>query len=266
MFNKGIKNGIFALVVLSNVVLADEVLVDDKVINGSLCVGQDCVNGENFSYDTIRLKENNLRIHFHDTSNSGSFPSTDWRIRINDSTNGGDNYFVIEDATAQKDRLKIGIDGSVSLGGDNQFQLSSSGDLTISGTLSDSSDVNLKENIKGIKNSKILEKIENLPITTWNYKASSDKERHIGAMAQDFYKVFEFGPDNLHISPRDVAFISMVGVQELSNQLKQKNEKIEQLEKRVKELESLEKSIKNLESLVGVLLNPKKEKPVAFAK
>ena len=78
----------------------DQVFNDDLIVVGSACVGQDCVNNENFGFDTERLKENNLRIHFDDTSSTGSFPSNDWRITINDSANGGASYFAIEDATA----------------------------------------------------------------------------------------------------------------------------------------------------------------------
>ncbi|MEM9549046.1 MAG: hypothetical protein AAGA77_23870 [Bacteroidota bacterium] len=78
----------------------DQVFLDDVIVEGSICVGLDCTNGESFGFDTQRLKENNLRIHFNDTSASASFPSNDWRITINDSTNGGGNYFAVEDATA----------------------------------------------------------------------------------------------------------------------------------------------------------------------
>lgn len=77
---------------------ADIQHLDDVIITFSLCVGNDCVNGENFGFDTIRLKENNLRIHFNDTSNSGSFPTADWRLVANDTANGGANYFAIEDS------------------------------------------------------------------------------------------------------------------------------------------------------------------------
>ncbi len=71
---------------------------DDVIIQFSLCVGNDCNNGESFGFDTLRLKENNLRIHFQDTSISASFPTRDWRIVINDSSNGGANYFAVEDS------------------------------------------------------------------------------------------------------------------------------------------------------------------------
>ncbi len=77
--------------------LADIVHLDDVIVDGSLCVGFDCVNGESFGFDTVRLKENNLRIKFQDTSSSASFPSNDWQITFNDSANGGANKFSIDD-------------------------------------------------------------------------------------------------------------------------------------------------------------------------
>ncbi|WP_417701852.1 hypothetical protein [Pseudophaeobacter sp.] len=76
---------------------ADQVISDDLIVGSSLCLGMDCVNGENFGFDTLRLKENNLRIRFQDTSNSGSFPTNDWQITVNDTSNGGLNKFSIDD-------------------------------------------------------------------------------------------------------------------------------------------------------------------------
>jgi len=88
---------------------ADKAVVHamDTIVMGSLCVGMDCSSSENFGFDTIRLKENNLRIHFQDTSNSGSFPTRDWRIIINDSANGGASYFAIEDSDSARQVFKI---------------------------------------------------------------------------------------------------------------------------------------------------------------
>ncbi len=74
----------------------DQVILDDLIVDGSACVGFDCVNGESFGFDTIRLKENNLRIKFMDTSGS-PFPSNDWQITANDSASGGLNKFSIDD-------------------------------------------------------------------------------------------------------------------------------------------------------------------------
>lgn len=47
-----------------------------------------------------KLKHNNTRLLFEDTSTSAGFASTDWRLTANDTTSGGQNRFSIEDATA----------------------------------------------------------------------------------------------------------------------------------------------------------------------
>jgi hypothetical protein len=78
----------------------DQVILDDLIIDGSLCTGNDCVNGESFGFDTIRLKENNLRIKFEDTSNIQSYPTNDWQISANESVDGGLDKFSIEDVDA----------------------------------------------------------------------------------------------------------------------------------------------------------------------
>ncbi len=85
----------------------DQVILDDLIVDGNLCAGIDCVDGESFSTDTLRLKANNLRIHFDDTSSSASFPRNDWRIEVNDDANGGADYFGIEDTTAGRMPFRV---------------------------------------------------------------------------------------------------------------------------------------------------------------
>jgi hypothetical protein len=85
----------------------DQVIPDDLIVQGSACVGLDCVNNENFGFDTIRLKENNLRIHFDDTSTQAGFPANDWRLIANDSASGGSSKFSIEDSTGAKTPFTI---------------------------------------------------------------------------------------------------------------------------------------------------------------
>src|SRR5947199_359063 len=85
---------------LTPLVAKDVVTADDAIIQGSLCVGLDCVVNESFGFDTIRLKENNTRIKFDDTSTGTGFPNHDWQLTANDSASGGANKFSIEDITA----------------------------------------------------------------------------------------------------------------------------------------------------------------------
>lgn len=96
-FQRSLIAGVSLLGLMAGVAQADQVIFDDLIVQQSICVGQDCNNGESFGFDTIRLKENNLRIKFQDTSNSASFPTNDWQITANDSTNGGANKFSIDD-------------------------------------------------------------------------------------------------------------------------------------------------------------------------
>jgi hypothetical protein len=86
---------------------ADVVTADDEIIQGSLCVGLDCVVNESFGFDTVRLKENNTRIHFQDTSTGTGFPNVNWQLTANDSASGGANKFSVDDLTNTKTPFTI---------------------------------------------------------------------------------------------------------------------------------------------------------------
>ena len=109
----------------------------------------------------------------------------------------------------------IGVFGS---GSTYDFQ-GGGGEHAQSGTWSNSSDRNVKENFTQLDSQTILDKIIELPVTEWNYK--SDKNAlHIGPMAQDFYSIFGLnGDDNLSISTIDPAGIALVGVKALNENI-----------------------------------------------
>jgi hypothetical protein len=85
---------------LSLGIMPDQVIADDLIVQGSECVGLDCVNNESFGFDTIRLKENNDRITFVDTSTGTGFPTEDWTIRANSNASGGGNFLAFVDRGA----------------------------------------------------------------------------------------------------------------------------------------------------------------------
>src|SRR3954466_6495972 len=89
-----------ATLITSGKARADFVIADDLIVQGSACVGLDCVDGEAFGFDTLRLKENNTRIKFDDTSTGAGFTTHDWQLTANDSASGGAEKFSIEDITA----------------------------------------------------------------------------------------------------------------------------------------------------------------------
>ena len=111
----------------------DFVIADDLIVQGSTCTGLDCVNGENFGFDTLRLKENNTRLQFDDTSTSAGFATNNWQIRANSSASGGASFlaFVDQGATgnsetgtivfevdagAPANSLKVSSGGNVGIG------------------------------------------------------------------------------------------------------------------------------------------------------
>jgi hypothetical protein len=81
------------------IAMPDQVIPDDLIVQGSACVGLDCVNNENFGFDTVRLKENNTRIQFDDTS-AAPFPTNNWQIRANSSASGGASFLGFVDQGA----------------------------------------------------------------------------------------------------------------------------------------------------------------------
>lgn len=103
---------------------------DDLFVTGSLGLGDGMVNNYSFGFNTIAMVENNLRIYFHDNSSTSSFPSNDWQIEINSVTNGGLDYFRINDITggtspftieagAPSHSLYVNGSGRVGMGTDN---------------------------------------------------------------------------------------------------------------------------------------------------
>jgi hypothetical protein len=119
---------------------ADTVIPDDLIVQGSTCVGFDCVNNENFGFDTIKLKENNLRIFFEDTSTSPGFPPNDWRLIANDSASGGSNFFAIEDATAARQVFRVDAGAPA-----NSLRVTSTGNVGI-GTATPVLDLSMNTN------------------------------------------------------------------------------------------------------------------------
>lgn len=123
--------------ILNEKSVMDQVIPDDLVVQGSGCFGFDCVNNESFGFDTIRLKENNTRIGFNDTS-VGAFPTNDWEIEANSSASGGLSSFSILDITGAKIPFRIEAGAKTSA-----LYVASSGRIGV-GTSTPVLDVNIK--------------------------------------------------------------------------------------------------------------------------
>jgi trimeric autotransporter adhesin len=78
-----------------------------------------------------------------------------------------------------------------------------------------SSDRNLKENFEPVDGQDVLDRLAELPISTWNYKAGDPDARHMGPVAQDFYTTFGLGEDDRHIAAMDTSGVALAAIQEL---------------------------------------------------
>ena len=110
----------------------DFVIADDLIVQGSACIGLDCVDGEVFGFDTIRMKENNTRLQFDDTSTSAGFASNNWQIRANAQPSGGGNFlaFVDQGATGNSETGTIVFEVDAGAPA-NSLRVSSTGNIGI---------------------------------------------------------------------------------------------------------------------------------------
>ncbi len=101
----------------------------------------------------------------------------------------------------------------------------------------------LKENFENVSKQSILDKINSLPILSWNYKGQPECS-HIGPIAEDFQDLFQLNVDNTKISTIDVGGITLAGIQALTEQnealrsaIANQNHVIQKLIERIKKLE-----------------------------
>jgi hypothetical protein len=100
------------------------------------------------------------------------------------------------------------------------------------------SDRNVKENFQEVNRNELLERLQELPIGTWNYKAQERSVRHIGPTAQDFSAALGLGEDPRFISTVDADGVALAAIQGLYELLLAKEQQIRELEARIAVLES----------------------------
>jgi hypothetical protein len=168
--------------------------------------------------------------------------------------NNGGSVLIFED-TSVPQRWANGtqganfvMDGQAHAG--TEFSLTNTGNLTISGTLTQNSDRTTKTDIFGVEPAEILAKVDRLPISTWRYQGDDAAVHHLGPMAQDFAAAFGLGTDDRHIAPLDAAGVSLAAVQALHRELGEKAAALSDLARRNAELE---KRLADLEARVAAL-------------
>ncbi len=89
----------------------------------------------------------------------------------------------------------------------------------------------------------MLERVRDLPISTWNYTADDSAVRHVGPMAQDFAALFGVGADDRHIHPLDGQGVALAAIQGLLAQIDELQADNARLAARVAALERPEEPV-----------------------
>jgi trimeric autotransporter adhesin len=91
------------------------------------------------------------------------------------------------------------------------------------------SDRAAKTAVDPISGRSVLAKLDSIPVATWSYRAQDDSIRHIGPMAQDFYRAFRVGEDRRHIDSVDADGVALAAIKGL-------NRKVQHLQRQVASL------------------------------
>lgn len=161
--------------------------------------------------------------------------------------------------------MEISAVGRVKMGpgAATNFDLQATGNLIIpNGTVTatnfvTSSSHTVKKDFEKVDADAVMDKLQQLEVTKWRYKDPQVKGQHIGPMAEEFYQLFELGPDERHVSGTDMASVALIAVKELQKKsdrfasettmLKAENADLKQ------RLLALEKLVTNLASGDGTL-------------
>ena len=160
---------------------------------------------------------------------------TSWVAGVTNATGIGYNADVTVSNTVRIGSAinRIGIGKECSSSNILEFSTTTA-KLSNGGTWTNASDKRLKENIEALDRNKILEKINQLTIAKWNYKADHSR-KYIGPMAQDFFELFGVGDDTT-ISTIDPAGVALLGVQALSEKMEVLKEQNKDLQEQIDEL------------------------------
>jgi hypothetical protein len=110
------------------------------------------------------------------------------------------------------------------------FNVHAGGGIYLNGALHAASDRDKKEDFKEVDAAQILEKVMQVPIQSWRFKAEDETVRHIGPMSQDFVGTFGYGTNDKFISSVDADGIALAAIQALEMRLNEKDARIQALE------------------------------------
>jgi hypothetical protein len=123
--------------------------------------------------------------------------------------------------------------------GDSYSNVASNVQLwTAAGVWVGSSSRKLKENFTQLNPDDILQKIDQLDVSRWNFKSEGKPITHIGPVAEEFYRIFKTGDSEEKLATIDSVGVSLAGVKALSQKIKTQQQQIEKLQQEIEGLKS----------------------------
>jgi hypothetical protein len=185
----------------------------------------------------IRRNDGNASILVEETN-----ATSQGRIMLELRNNGGAQFALTNSGTGDIWKTLVNNAGNyaITLQGASStlFLLDQSGNVTIpAGSTYSGSDVHKKRDLVPVDAEAILAKVGELPLATWSWKGT-DRARHLGPTAQDFYRVFGLGKDETTIVPMDMTGVGLAAVQALAQKVEAKEAEIEALRAQGVELEA----------------------------
>jgi hypothetical protein len=96
-----------------------------------------------------------------------------------------------------------------------------------------------KENFLLTNGEDVLSRLRAVPVSTWNYISEGQAVKHMGPMAEDFYKAFGLGTDERSIGVMDASGVSLAAVKALDARTAQLQERTVEVEKLRSEVQAL---------------------------
>ena len=175
----------------------------------------------------------------------------DAQIRVDNTTEfpaaGDQVMFQLQSAAVNKVRFAIGKKGAlwtfdnagaafqINLAGtgSNEFRVENDGDIvalknSFAVNHFNTSSRNSKTDFAPIDEIAILEKLIELPMSTWRYKIETEDERHLGPIAEDFQLAFGLS-DGKHISTVDASGVALTAIKGLNKVLQKRTAEIVEL-------------------------------------
>jgi hypothetical protein len=90
--------------------------------------------------------------------------------------------------------------------------------LSKGGTWTNASSRRLKDDLRPVDGALVLRALTRLPVSTWHYRPEAPDVRHLGPMAEDFFRAFHLGTDPRHIATVDSEGVALVALRALAAQ------------------------------------------------